>query len=716
MYHSRSLLPGSLIVALLAMLPACAVTLSPGQSIQAAIAAAASGDVIVLNPGLYPECLDFLGKDLVLRSTDPTNPVTVAATIIDGGAAGRVVSFENGETANALLKGVTIRNGGGAGVIGGGGIFIHNSSPKILNCLIIGNLLNAGSGGGILVNGGAPTIVGNIIRGNSSPVSGGGVCFTGGATGLFQENSVMQNAGVDGGGLALYGSTPDVRKNSIQKNSASSGGGVYLSSAAAQLRYNSLHRNSAAMGGAVYASASAWRLANCLLTDNTSTSGGAVQSSGGTISLTSNTFVDNSCAVYTDGSGGTITNCIITDSTGWGVQSVGATRPSMSYTDLWSNAGGDYTGVTTANGIMLLDPLYVSPANDLYNLKSRAGHYAGAWVNDAVTSPCVDAGSPWLTATLEPAPNGARINMGFEGNTEQASKSIGALVSSVSPANGATGVSRRPQIVVNFQRPVDQASAESHFDLYSGPTNPDGTFSWPVPNRRLIYTPVVLGAGAPWTISVSSGVKLWDGTTTALPFSSSFMSGDRPVVLGAAPTGASVARGANIVVTFDVPMGHGTTTRAFHISPAAAGTFRWAFASQRLIFDPSAPLAAATTYRVTVDGTAKSMAGLAMNWAYAWSFTTAAAVPLHVSAAAAGGTQIAASLSEPAAVTVTISNLAGRVVAELSPRQCPAGVTTLLWNGRSAGGALAPGGTYLVQVRACSASGASSSCLLTLQR
>ncbi len=61
-----------------------------------------------------------------------------------------------------------------------------------------------------------------------------------------------------------------------------------------------------------------------------------------------------------------------------------------------------------------------------YHLKSRAGRWdpaTQAWVQVAVTSPCIDAGNPVLAFDDEPLPNGSRANMGVYGGTIEASKS-----------------------------------------------------------------------------------------------------------------------------------------------------------------------------------------------------------------------------------------------------------------------------------------------------
>ena len=59
-------------------------------------------------------------------------------------------------------------------------------------------------------------------------------------------------------------------------------------------------------------------------------------------------------------------------------------------------------------------------------MKSEAGRWdpqGGTWVQDDVTSPCIDAADPISPFALEPLPNGDRINMGAYGGTAEASKS-----------------------------------------------------------------------------------------------------------------------------------------------------------------------------------------------------------------------------------------------------------------------------------------------------
>jgi PKD repeat protein len=73
---------------------------------------------------------------------------------------------------------------------------------------------------------------------------------------------------------------------------------------------------------------------------------------------------------------------------------------------------------------MVADPQYADRIDHNYYLKSKAGRWDGnSWVNDSISSPCIDAGNPLSNYSNEPEPNGNRINIGPDGNTCYASKS-----------------------------------------------------------------------------------------------------------------------------------------------------------------------------------------------------------------------------------------------------------------------------------------------------
>lgn len=79
-------------------------------SIQQAINDAHHGDEIVVRPGAceYLENIDFKGKYLTVRSSDPLDPAVVAATVINGGRRTPAVTFSGGNKASCVLDGFTI--------------------------------------------------------------------------------------------------------------------------------------------------------------------------------------------------------------------------------------------------------------------------------------------------------------------------------------------------------------------------------------------------------------------------------------------------------------------------------------------------------------------------------------------------------------------------------------------------------------------------------
>jgi hypothetical protein len=123
--------------------------------IRHAVTDATVGDVIVVEPGVYPETVDFAGKDLTVRSIDPHNLDVVRNTVIQSGICS--VTFSGGETGASQLSGFSITGGGM-------GIYCEEASPLIDFCRIIGN-----AGPGIkLWNRSAPVVHNCLIAGNGA--------------------------------------------------------------------------------------------------------------------------------------------------------------------------------------------------------------------------------------------------------------------------------------------------------------------------------------------------------------------------------------------------------------------------------------------------------------------------------------------------------------------------------------------------------------------
>jgi parallel beta-helix repeat protein len=106
-----------------------------------------------------------------------------------------------------------------------------------------------------------------------------------------------------------------------------------------------------------------------------------------------------------------------------GSESNGVQIESDSVTATYSNVQGGWLG----EGNIEDDPLFADPNSSDYHLKSQVGRWAPtiqSWIQDDVTSPCIDAGDPNSPVGDEPCPNGGRINMGAYGGTSEASKSV----------------------------------------------------------------------------------------------------------------------------------------------------------------------------------------------------------------------------------------------------------------------------------------------------
>ncbi len=105
---------------------------------------------------------------------------------------------------------------------------------------------------------------------------------------------------------------------------------------------------------------------------------------------------------------------------------------------------------------------------------------------------------------------------------------------------------------------------------------------------------------------------------------------------------------------------------------------------------------------------------------YGGVLPTGSSVPLAVSGLAAmptgsGGMQVVFSLSVPSNVSVTICNVAGRVVRTLVTDRACGGTSTLIWDAQADNGVPAPNGTYLVEVVARATDGAQVRALTTVQ-
>lgn len=245
------------------------------HEIQAAINDANDGDEIIVSIGTYYENIDFEGKNITLRSTEPMNPVVVANTIIDGRPGGSVVTFSGTESPACVLSGFTVTNGRGTARedVRGGGIYGNGTVATIQYNIISGNwafgrgyIPGSAFGGGLCDCDG--TIQCNIISGNETfgggSVGGGGLF---GCDGTIQNNVISSNSAFGGGvefvgtgaGGGLCDCNGTIQNNTIFGNSGGHYGGG-LSGCSGTIRNCIIWQNTADQGAQIYTSSTPYLL------------------------------------------------------------------------------------------------------------------------------------------------------------------------------------------------------------------------------------------------------------------------------------------------------------------------------------------------------------------------------------------------------------------------------------------------------------------------
>ena len=247
-------------------------------TIQSAINFAVSGNVIIVQPGIYKENLNFEGKNITVcskfRSTQDRS--YIVSTIIDGNNSGSVVNFEDEETETSELIGFTIKNGSGNDHRGGG-IFIYNASPTIKDVIVKENKAEKFGGGIYLYN--SNSLIENVkIKENLSLGAeygyGGGIYLNNSNPILYNLEIIDNKANEFGGGIYVYNSNPELTKSVIAGNEVMGteygfGGGIYTQYSTSSWQNLTIADNSAKFGGGVYCNSfSNPKISNSILWNN----------------------------------------------------------------------------------------------------------------------------------------------------------------------------------------------------------------------------------------------------------------------------------------------------------------------------------------------------------------------------------------------------------------------------------------------------------------
>ena len=308
----------------------------------------------------------------------------------------------------------------------GAGMDNYQSSPILTDCTFSKNLAKS-NGGGMYNLGGKPQLTNCTFSENSASDNGGGM-YNLYSSPILTGCVFNNNIGTDNGGAIFNGSSsPTLTRCKFSENRAANRGGA---------------NRAGNRGGAMYNRDGTAALTNCIFTANSAgTNGGAINNNGNTL-LANCTLSGN----FAGGQGGgihtgdfdsssqsslTLTNCILWDNTDSGKAEdsyqIHGGRPTVTYSCI-QDADANDTSIYAGTGNIDDEPRLVRLGRwadaDKPDVPAEPDGTNAAWFEGDYhllpESPCIDAGDPNYDFSLEPQPNGGRVNIGAYGNTPEA--------------------------------------------------------------------------------------------------------------------------------------------------------------------------------------------------------------------------------------------------------------------------------------------------------
>jgi len=169
-------------------------------TIQSAVNAAATGDVIIVADGTYNEQnITITNKAVTIKSANGAG-----STIVNAGGTGRGFIISHSENAAVNLIGLTIQNALIPYYSGGGAVYVTLGKVNISNCTIQGTTGNAAYSGGPILNDNSTNPVANVVVSdciikNNFAANGCGI------TGCTVYNSLIYNNSAGNNPMALAG-------------------------------------------------------------------------------------------------------------------------------------------------------------------------------------------------------------------------------------------------------------------------------------------------------------------------------------------------------------------------------------------------------------------------------------------------------------------------------------------------------------------------------